>query len=196
MANRLPRQFFFELPFAGEGSDCSPLGFGWHGSELAAPSKHLFELGPAGAEREFRAAFCRVLAPWGCGARRLRNKHRDCPPTIHSSGGWLRDLGGSRSSGAGTCRRGGSSRAWPLSRKMGKKGKVTPDASAAIQERQAALFASEAPSIESGVRSPPGRRRDGSGIGVRLGGAVAGTGLQFCSAVKPRWRPGSFQKSA
>lgn len=159
-------------------------------------SKHLFELGPAGAETEFRAAFCRILAPLGRGTRRLRNKHAGFPPTIHSRGRWLRDLGGSRSSGRGTCRRGGSCRAWPLSRKIREKRGVTPDARASIQERQVALFASEASAMDSGSRSP--RRGDGGnlGIGLRFDGAVSGTGFQFCSAVEPPWRPGSFQKSS
>lgn len=194
MANRLPRQFFSNcLSLEKEASALRLDSVGTDRSSRLRLNTYSSSVRPV---RGFRAAICRILAPWGCGTRRLRNRHAGFPPTIHSRGRWLRDLRGSRSSDAGTCRRGGSSRAWPLSRKMGKKGKVTPDASAAIQERQAALFASEAPSIESGVRSPPGRRRDGNGIGVRLGGAVAGTGLQFCSAVKPRWRPGSFQKSA
>lgn len=194
MANRLPRQFFSNcLSLEKEASALRLDSVGTDRSSRLRLNTYSSSVRPV---RGFRAAICRILAPWGCGTRRLRNRHAGFPPTIHSRGRWLRDLGGSRSSDAGTCRRGGSSRAWPLSRKMGKKGKVTPDASAAIQERQAALFASEAPSIESGVRSPPGRRRDGNGIGVRLGGAVAGTGLQFASTVKPRWRPGSFQKSA
>ena len=86
-----------------------------------------------GRNRSSAGPSCQVLAHFGCGAWRLRNIHAGFPPTIHSRGRWLRDLGGSRSSGRGTCRRGGSSRAWPLSRKSGEKGKVTPDASAAIQ---------------------------------------------------------------
>ena len=140
-----------------------------------------------GRNRSSAGPSCQVLAHFGCGAWRLRNIHAGFPPTIHSRGRWLRDLGGSRSSGRGTCRRGGSSRAWPLSRKSGEKGKVTPDASA--------LFASEASAIDSGSRSPQGGDGGSLGIGLRFDGAVAGTGFQFGSAVGPPWRPGSFQKS-
>lgn len=159
MANRLPRQFFSNCLSLEKDAIALRLdSVGRDRSSRLRPNTYSSSVGGT-AETDSARPFCRVLAPWGCGAWRLRNIHRDCPPTIHSRGRWLRDLGGSRSSDSGTCRRGGSSRAWPLSRKMGKKGKVTPDASAAIQERQAALSASGAPSIESMTRFPPGRTR-------------------------------------
>ena len=47
------RGSFFDLPSAGEKDERSPLEFGWDGSELSAPSKHLFEL-----RRDFRMDAC------------------------------------------------------------------------------------------------------------------------------------------
>lgn len=118
MANRLPRQFFSNcLSLEKEASALRLDSVGTDRSSRLRLNTYSSSVRPV---RGFRAAICRILAPWGCGTRRLRNRHAGFPPTIHSRGRWLRDLGGSRSSDAGTCRRGGSSRAWPLSRKMGK----------------------------------------------------------------------------